>query len=290
MRCNKYNVLSEQFDPVSYKEEVKKLWGEKAETYHEKYASKKIGPFKSLEELLKAVNLQKSDKVLDVATGTGIVATEAVKRVGDDGKVVGIDLSPGPLQIAKRTSGNIKNLQFLEMDAEELKFPDRSFDVVLSEFALMFFPNSQKALKEMRRVLVDHGRIVLSVHGSAENVPYFSVIMSTLIKYVSDIVPAGRPSPHRFGEPDLLRHEFENSGFKEIIVKSYTYSYNLGTFEEYWNDYMESAAASIRTKIESLDAGLYAKIKEESRTKATRFLKDGKIDFPWQVLVASARS
>ncbi len=282
--------MSEQFDPASYKEELKKLWGEKAQTYHDKYASKKLGPFKSLEELINAAKLQKGDRVLDVATGTGIVATEAIKRVGNNGKVVGIDLSPGPLEIAKRTAGSIRNLQFLEMDAEELKFPERSFDVVFSEFALMFFPDSQKALREMRRVLVDHGRIALSVHGSADNVPYFSVIMSSLMKHVPDIVPAGRPSPHRFGELGLLRREFENSGFKEINVSSYSYPYNMGTFEEYWNDYMESAAASIRTKIESLDARSYANIKEESRIKAERFLKDGKIDFPWQVLVASARS
>lgn len=282
--------MSEPFDPVSYKEELKKLWSEKAETYHERYASKKLGPFKSLEELLNAAKLRKGDRVLDVATGTGIVASEAIERVGNEGSVVGIDLSPRPLEIARRTAANAKNLQFLEMDAEDLKFPDGSFDVVLSEFALMFFPDSQKALKEMKRVLVDHGRIALSVHGSAENVPYFSVIMSTLIKYVPDILPAGRPSPHRFGEPDLLRREFENSGFKEINVAAYTYPYNMGTFEEYWNDYMESAAATIRTKIEGLDADLRTKIMEESRTKSERFLKDGKIDFPWQVLVVSARS
>jgi ubiquinone/menaquinone biosynthesis C-methylase UbiE len=282
--------LSEQFDPASYKEELKKLWSEKAETYHERYASKKLGSFKSLEELLNAAKLRKGDRVLDVATGTGLVASEAIKRVGDEGSVVGIDLSPGPLEIARRTAGNAKNLQFLEMDAEDLKFPDGSFDVVLSEFALMFFPDSQKALKEMKRVLVDHGRIALSVHGSAENVPYFSVIMSTLIKYVPDILPAGRPSPHRFGEPDLLRREFENSGFKEINVAAYTYPYSMGTFEEYWNDYMGSAAATIKTKIEGLDADLRTKIIKESRTKSERYLQDGKIDFPWQVLVVSARS
>jgi len=282
--------LSEQFDPVSYKEDLKKLWNEKAEIYHERYASKKAGPFKSLERLIDVAKLQRGDKVLDVATGTGIVAIEALKEVGTDGKVVGIDISTGPLAIAKRTAGNAANLQFMEMDAEDLKFPDGSFDVVLSEFALMFFPDSQKALGEMKRVLVEHGRIAVSVHGSADNVPYFSVIMSALMKYVPEIIPAGRPGPHRFGEPALLRAEFEKSGFKEISVASYTYPYNAGTFEEYWKDYMESAAATMRTKIESLDAGLYAKIKDESKTEAQRFLKDGKIEFPWQVLVVSARS
>ena len=282
--------MNEQFDPAKYKEDLKKDWNEKAEIYHERYVSKKIGPFKSLEKLIAAAGLQRGDRVLDVATGTGIVAIEALKKVGNDGRVVGIDISTGPLAIAKRTAGNTNNLQFLEMDAEDLKFPDGSFDVVLSEFALMFFPDSQKALREMKRVLIRNGRIAVSVHGSADNVPYFSVIMSTLMKYVPDIIPAGRPGPHRFGEPNLLKVEFEKSGFSDINVASYTYPYNAGTFEEYWNEYMESTAASMRARIESLDAELHAKIKEESKAKAQGFLKDGKIEFPWQVLVASARS
>jgi len=282
--------LSEQFDPVSYKEDLKKLWNEKAEIYHERYASKKVGPFKSLQELIATAKLQRGDRVLDVATGTGIVAIEAVEKVGNDGKVVGIDISTGPLAIAKRTAGNTNNLQFLEMDAEDLKFPDGSFDVVLSEFALMFFPDSQRALREMKRILVKNGRIAVSVHGSADNAPYLSVIMNALMKYAPEIIPVGRPGPHRFGEPDLLRTEFENSGFKEINVAVFSYPYNAGTFEEYWNEYMESAAASIRAKVESLDAELYAKIKEEAKAKAEWFIKDGKIEFPWQVLVASARS
>ncbi len=282
--------LSEQFDPVSYKEDVKKLWNEKAEIYHERYVSKKVGPFKSLEKLIDSAKLQSGDRVLDVATGTGIVAIEALKQVGNEGKVVGIDISTGPLAIAKRTAGNTANLQFMEMDAEDLRFPDGSFDVVLSEFALMFFPDSQKALGEMKRVLVEHGRIAVSVHGSADNVPYFSVIMNALMKYAPEIIPAGRPGPHRFGEPALLRAEFEKAGFEEINVVSYTYPYNTGTFEEYWREYMESTAAAMRAKIEGLDAGLYAKIKDESKAKAERFLKDGKIEFPWQVLVVSARS
>ncbi len=282
--------MNEQFDPASYKEELKKLWNEKAEIYHERYASKKVGPFRSLEELIAAARLQRGDRVLDIATGTGIVAVEVVKKVGNNGKVVGIDISTGPLAIARRTAGKTSNLQFLEMDAEDLKFPDGSFDAVLSEFALMFFPDSQKALREMKRVLVKDGRIAVSVHGSADNVPYLSIIMSTLTKFVPDIIPAGRPGPHRFGEPGLLRAEFEKSGFSDINVAVYTYPYTAGTFEEYWREYMESAAASIKAKVESLDGELYAKIKDVSKTKTQRFVRDGKIELPWQVLVASARS
>lgn len=280
--------MSAEFDPASYKEEQKKMWAEKAEIYHERYVSKMVGPFRSLERLVAAARPRRGERVLDVGTGTGIVALEAAKRVGSDGSVVGIDISPGPLAIAKRIASNNSNLQFLEMDAEDLRFPDGSFDVVMSEFAFMFFPDSRRALGEMRRVLAKQGRIAVSVHGSEENVPYFSMIMGTLVKHVPGMIPAGRPAPHRFGEPNLLRAEFEEGGFKDIDVAAYTYWYDAGTFEEYWDEYMQSMAASIRSKMESLDPELYKKIKEESKEKSSRFLKDGRIEFPWQVLVASA--
>ena len=120
MTTDESSILNEQFDPAKYKEDLKKDWNEKAEIYHERYVSKKVGPFKSLEKLIAAAGLQRGNRVLDVATGTGIVAIEALKKVGNDGRVVGIDISTGPLAIAKRTAGNTNNLQFLEMDAEDL--------------------------------------------------------------------------------------------------------------------------------------------------------------------------
>lgn len=282
-------AMSAAFDPVSYKEELKELWSEKAELYHERFASKKVGPFKSLEQLIATADPKEGERILDVGTGTGIVALEAAKRVGSSGRVVGIDLAPGPLAIARRVAAG-SNMEFLEMDAEDLKFPDGSFDAVLSEFAFMFFPDSQKALGEMKRVLRKNGRIALSVHGSADDVPYFSVIMSTIIRYVPDIIPPGRPGPHRFGEPELLRTEFERCGFSSIDVAGYTYQYDAGSFEEYWEEYMQSMVVSIRSKLNSLSPELHAKMKEECRQKAGRFMKDGKIVFPWQVLIASARA
>ncbi|MFQ5970109.1 MAG: class I SAM-dependent methyltransferase [Nitrososphaerales archaeon] len=282
--------MNEQFDPVKYKEDLRKDWDEKIEIYYERYVSKRIGPFKSVEKLIEGTSLLERDRVLDVATGTGVVALEALKKVGSNGRVVGIDISTGALAIARKLSSNFRNLEFLEMDAEDLKFPDRSFDVVTSEFALMFFPNVQKALKEIKRVLVENGRIAVSVHGSAENAPFFSVITSSILDYIPHIVPAGRPSPHRFGDPEILSNEFAMAGFKNIHVESYTYAYNAGTFEDYWQDYMESTAFSLRAKMEELDPESHEKIKAESREKAKRFLKDDMIVFPWQVLIASAKS
>lgn len=280
-------LLSKQFDPVRYKEELKKDWSEKAHIYHEHYAAPRAGPFKSVEKLVEVAKLREGDRVLDVATGTGIVAMEALKKIGKCGKVVGIDISSGPLAIAKKNINNLSNVEFLEMDAEDLKFPDQSFDVVLSQFALFFFPDTQKALREIKRVLVRDGRIAISVHGSEENVPYFS-ISTSILHYIPDMRPVGTPTPYRFGKPEALKAELEKCSLKNIDIRSYTYTYNAGTFDDYWNEFMRSTANAIRSRLESLEPVMLEKIRNESKEKAEKFLKNGTLEFPWQVLIASA--
>lgn len=282
--------MNQQFDPAKYKEDVKRDWIEKAHIYHEHYVIPRVGPFKSMEKLLEAARLREGDRVLDVATGTGIVAREVLKKIGKSGKVVGIDLSPGPLAIARKELDGINNVELFEMDAENLKFPDQSFDVAISQFAIFFFPDTQRALSEIKRVLVNDGRIAISVHGSEENVPYFTSISSSILHHVPNIRPAGTPSPYRFGKPEMLKVELERSGLRNVDVKSYTYSYNAGTFDDYWKEYMRSTANIIRNKLEALDASILERIRLESKEKAEKFLKGDAIEFPWQVLVASATS
>jgi SAM-dependent methyltransferase len=281
-------LLSAQFDPVKYKEELKKDWSEKASIYHENYVAPRVGPFKSVEKLIEAAKLCEGDRVLDVATGTGIVAMEALKKVGKNGKVVGIDISPGPLTIARKELGMINNIELLEMDAEDLKFPDESFDVALSEFALFFFPDAQKALREIKRVLVKDGRIAISVHGSEENIPYFSSISNSILHHIPDIRPPGTPNPYRFGKHDVLRAELERCDLKNIDTKSYVYTYNAGTFDNYWNEFIRSTATTIRKRLESVDASVFEKIRNEAKQKVEKFLQGDTLEFPWEVLVASA--
>jgi ubiquinone/menaquinone biosynthesis C-methylase UbiE len=281
-------LLSKQFDPVKYKEDVKKDWKEKACIYHEHYVIPRAGPFKSTGKLMEAAKLREGDKVLDIATGTGIVAMEALKKIGKNGKIVGIDISSGPLAIARKEMGNVENVEFIERDAEDLKFPDQSFDVAICQFALFFFPDTQKALSEIKRVLVRNGRIAISVHGSEENVPYFSSISTSILHHIPNIRPAGTPNPYRFGKSDALKAELEKCDLKNIDIKSYTYTYNAGTFDDYWKEFMLSAANVIRNRLESMDASILEKIRSESKEKAEKYLKGDAIEFPWQVLVASA--
>ncbi len=121
------------------------------------------------EHLVRLANLKSSDWVLDVGTGTGIVALLAARRIGSAGKVIGVDLSDGMLFAAKSKAvqdGLENRIQFCRLDAEALALRDASFDVVLSLFALLHFPNPLVALMEMFRVLRPGGRLVLAVGSS----------------------------------------------------------------------------------------------------------------------------
>ena len=97
--------------------------------------------------------------------GTGVAALEAARRVGSSGLVVAIDFSEGMIRTAQLRSppGEDKwPLNFLVMDAEDLKFSDSSFNAVISLCAVLHFPAIGKALSEMFRVLVPGGRVVVS--------------------------------------------------------------------------------------------------------------------------------
>lgn len=105
-----------------------------------------------------------SEKVIDIGTGTGVVALQAAQMIDSTGLVCGIDLSKEMLQKAEEKNKKIqRNLKFLQMDAETLSFENENFDVAVSLFALLHFPNPLDALKEIYRILRPGGRLILAV-------------------------------------------------------------------------------------------------------------------------------
>jgi ubiquinone/menaquinone biosynthesis C-methylase UbiE len=104
--------------------------------------------------------------VVDVGTGTGVVALEVAKAVGHEGLCIGVDLYEKMLEGATtnaRRANLTERVEFKLMDAESLQFEAASFDVVVSLFALLHFPDPETALNEMFRVLKPGGTLVVAV-------------------------------------------------------------------------------------------------------------------------------
>jgi ubiquinone/menaquinone biosynthesis C-methylase UbiE len=115
------------------------------------------------QRLVEYVDVQSGDRVLDVATGTGAVLLAAAPQCGDRGKVVGVDLTTAMLARAAAAiqDQHVQNADLYQMDAEDLIFPDGSFDVALSAFGLSSVPNRMRALAECWRILRPGGRLGL---------------------------------------------------------------------------------------------------------------------------------
>jgi ubiquinone/menaquinone biosynthesis C-methylase UbiE len=120
--------------------------------------------------LLDLARIDSGMKVLDVGCGTGILTRLAAARLTEAGQAVGIDLSEGVLQKGRELAaaeGLHNRVAFRSGDAEELPFEDRSFDVVISLYALRHLPDPVRALRAMKRVLVPGGRAVVAVGSAA---------------------------------------------------------------------------------------------------------------------------
>ena len=273
-----------------YKQRNMKIWNEVAPRYHKRWASVNKGPFQSTKKLVELVNINRGDAVLDVACGTGVVTNEIQKKIGKSGYVVGIDTSSTAIKIAKKWNGKKSNVNFVNVDAEKFNF-SKKFDVVTCQYGLFFFPNAQKALKNMKNSLKESGNIGISVHGKKDSVPFFSNIIDSVIKYIPDYVPPGSPDLDRFGTKSDLKKEVSKAGFSKITVKDHVFHYSPGKFEDYWKNYLKYIAKPLKEKLNDLDYSKRKELKQLVKEKTSQYTKKNEeILFPWQVLILSAKN
>jgi SAM-dependent methyltransferase len=152
-------------DPMPQPEQWQ-LHGNAAELYERYVVPYFLGPWAP--GLVELAALQQGERVLDLACGTGVVARLAAPHVGATGHVTGLDLNAGMLAVARALpppSG--ASITWVEGSAIAMDLPDASFDVIISQQGFQFFPDQPAALREMHRVLVPGGRVLLSVRKSA---------------------------------------------------------------------------------------------------------------------------
>jgi ubiquinone/menaquinone biosynthesis C-methylase UbiE len=157
--------------------DIRRLISQGWEDVAAEYARDRLGIFgrygRRLVELLRPLP---GSKLLDVGTGTGVVALQASAWVGPEGLVVGSDIAPAMVSLARQAAAGrgMNGVAFCQMDAEQANFPDASFDALTCAFSLFQFPDMNRALAEMWRVLKPGGRLGLSNWGPG----YFSPVAS----------------------------------------------------------------------------------------------------------------
>jgi len=198
------------------------------------------------ELVLQGAALSPGLHVLDLASGSGEPALSVSAAVGQQGHVIATDLLLEMLEIAKENAvaRRLTNIEFRAADAEQLPFPNRYFDRVTCRFGIMFIPDIQKALGEMRRVLKPGGRVSFVTWGPLEENPLFGLMIRPFLKYV-EVPPPPPDSPHvfRFADENKLMQTLSAAGFQEARAKKHRIKWPWpGTPEQAWQGGSELAA------------------------------------------------
>jgi ubiquinone/menaquinone biosynthesis C-methylase UbiE len=166
--------------------------------------------------LLDDVALVAGDRLLDVACGTGIVARVAAERLGGTGTVVGVDLNPAMLAVARRQG---PEGEWREGSAEALPlFENERFDVVVCQQGLQFFPDRPAAVREMRRALVPGGRLGLSTWCPDEEFPVLRELRRVAESHLGPIADRR----HCFGAAGPVEALLADAGFSSVRSKQVT--------------------------------------------------------------------
>lgn len=159
--------------------------------------------------------------VLEVAAGTGILTEQLARQLPAAANIVATDLNPPMLAVAQRRLQDVafvSRIQWREADATTLPFPDGSFEAVVCQFGVMFFPDKPRAASETYRVLASGGRWLFNVWGSLKENAIPRIAHETISSYFREDPPQFYQVPFSMHEEEATRELVAGAGFADVTV------------------------------------------------------------------------
>ncbi len=214
-------LTTPQFDPIKYKNTTRDQWQETADAWFRWSPTLNQWLGNATEKMLTMAGITTGYYVLDIAAGAGEQSITTAKKVGPSGEILATDISSNILEYAQKLAqqNGITNIKTKVMDGENLTLEDETFDAVISRVGLIYFPDQQRALKEMLRVLKPGRKVAAIVYSTPEKNKFFSIPVS-IIRNRANLPPPlpGQPGPFSLGADGTIEKAFEQAGF--INVKS----------------------------------------------------------------------
>jgi ubiquinone/menaquinone biosynthesis C-methylase UbiE len=249
--------------------------GNAAEIYEQHLVPTVFGPWAA--DLIEAASPRPGERVLDVACGTGVVARLAAERVGADGRVVGLDLNPGMLAVA-RSVASPTPIDWREGSAVALPFEDGAFDLVLCQQGLQFFPDRPAALREMHRVLAPGGRLGLATWRPIQHAPGFAVLARALERGVGPEAAALMQAPFSLGDAEELRVLIGGAGFRAVDIRPAAKTFHFPSVDEFVQRYV--AGSPLAGPVSRADDGARAALLGDVRDQLGAHLSPEGLAFP----------
>jgi ubiquinone/menaquinone biosynthesis C-methylase UbiE len=225
--------------------------------------------------------------VLDVSTGTGEAALNALPAVGASEVVIGADIAPAMLVGAR---DRLQNPLFCPVaaDGQALPFKSGSFDAVICQLGLQFFPEPARGLAEFHRVLRLGCRAALCVISTPDRAPMWGAAADVLTRFV----PEQRDLLYlsfALADANRLEHMLSSAGFREVRVERVQHEDAISNFDEYW-DPIEAGMGSMPQVYLTLSETDRRSVREEVRSRLSPFLSNGHLIMSVEMLIAAGRA
>jgi ubiquinone/menaquinone biosynthesis C-methylase UbiE len=231
------------------------------------------------------------ERVVDVACGTGIVARTAAARVGPTGAVVGVDLNPGMLSVARSVmltdSRSAAPIRWQEASADKLPFPDGSFDIVYCQLGLQFFSDRVAALREMRRVLGAEGRLALMVWRGMHESPGFAALAESLERHVGQAAAAIMRAPFGLSDAEELAGLVRAAGFQDVAVQQRVGTVRFASIDRFVSSYV--AGSPLAGLVSQANDAAREALIADARNALAQYATSTELAFPIAAHLLSAR-
>lgn len=212
------------FDPVAFKTTTRQQWQDAAEAWHRWGGFIGSWLHDATETMIEMAGIGDGDRVLDVAAGAGEQSLRIARRVGPGGHVLATDIAPDLLARAATDAAaeGLEQVETRELDGEAVDaLAGGGYDAVVSRVGLIYFPDQQRALRGMRRVLRPGGRVSAVVYSTPEANAFFSIPVG-IIRNRAQLPPPlpGQPGPFSLGGPGVLAAALAEAGFAEVEVRA----------------------------------------------------------------------
>ena len=196
------------------------VMGNAAEIYQRELVPAIFGPWAP--RVVELAGLRPGERILDVACGSGVVTRLAAEAVGAEGRVAALDMNPGMLAVAADVPAKGAAIEWVEGSAQALPFADADFDAVCCQLGLQYFPDREGALREMARVAVPGGRVVVMVWREIHCSPGFAALAEALGRTIGSDAEAVMRAPFALGDAGELSALLAGAGPRDCAIHGET--------------------------------------------------------------------
>ena len=284
-------MSDQSLDDLKIKGQQKAAWDDSAEGWKRWWPTFERAAQVVNDRLVDLAAVRAGNRVLDIATGSGEPALTAARAVGQSGRVLAVDMSPGMLAIARERidAAGLTNVDLVESDAESMSLDPHSFDAALCRWGLMFMPDLDGVVRAMHRTLKPGGHFATAVWSVADKVPMLGLARDAIQRITGITPPPNAPGPMKLADTSILERALAAAGFRDVTIERLIVTFEFPSPDAFAD--FRGQIGGTRATLSKMPADVARQVRDAIVTSSREFATDaGVVRLNNETICFSARA